>query len=141
MNKLEATVSLVIITFFAAIQYIFLSALPATVSHFAFLCITNLIGFLITLAFFFGELFRLDKKQIVQSMALAGELFVFNVFLLLGSSGVSATVCACVLSAYFVFIPLFITQNLCFPCINIPAASPQANLPVHKALKIGVIKK
>ena len=107
MNKLEANVSLLIITFFAAIQYIFLSAIPDTVSHFAFLCITNLIGFLITLAFFFGELFRLDKKQIVQSMALAGELFVFNVFLLLGSSGVSATVCACVLSAYFVFIPLF----------------------------------
>ena len=61
MNKLEANVSLVIITFFAAIQYIFLSAIPDTVSHFAFLCITNLIGFLITLAFFFGELFRLDK--------------------------------------------------------------------------------
>ena len=41
MNKLEANVSLVIITFFAAIQYIFLSAILDTVSHFAFLCITN----------------------------------------------------------------------------------------------------
>ena len=64
MNKLEANISLVIITFFAAIQYVFLSGVPDTVSHFSFLCITNLVGFVITLALFFSELFRVDKKQI-----------------------------------------------------------------------------
>ena len=106
MNKLEANVSLFIITFFAAIQYPFLAGVPDSVSHFSFLCITNLIGFLLTLALFFSELFRLDKKQIKQSLYLSGLLFGFNVFLLLGSSGVSATVSACVLSGYFVFIPV-----------------------------------
>ena len=106
MNKLEANVSLFIITFFAAIQYPFLAGVPETVSHFSFLCITNLIGFLLTLALFFSELFRLDKNQIKQSLYLSGLLFGFNVFLLLGSSGVSATVSACVLSGYFVFIPV-----------------------------------
>ena len=105
MNKLEANVSLFIITFFAAIQYAFLQGVPYTVSHFAFLCVTNLIGFLLTLAVFFSELFRVDKKQIKQSLLLSLELFGFNVFLLLGSS-VGATVSACVLSAYFVFLPL-----------------------------------
>lgn len=105
MNKLEANVSLFIITFFAAIQYPFLAGVPDTVSHFSFLCITNLIGFLLTLVLFFNELFRLDKNQIKQSLYLSGLLFGFNVFLLLGSSGVGATVSACVLSGYFVFIP------------------------------------
>ena len=37
MNKLEANVSLFIITFFAAIQYPFLAGVPETVSHFSFL--------------------------------------------------------------------------------------------------------
>lgn len=105
MNKLEANISLFIITFFAAIQYAFLAGVPDTVSHFAFLCVTNLIGFLLTLAVFYSELFRLDRKQIKQSLLLSLELFGFNVFLLLGSS-VGATVSACVLSAYFVFMPI-----------------------------------
>ena len=106
MNKLEANISLFIITFFAAIQYPFLAGVPDSVSHFSLLCITNLIGFLLTLALFFSELFRIDKKQVKQSLYLSGLLFGFNVFLLLGSSGVGATVSACVLSAYFVFIPV-----------------------------------
>lgn len=106
MNKLEANVSLLIITFFAAIQYAFLAHVPDSVSHFSFLCITNLIGFLLTLALFFSELFRLDKKQVKESLLLSAELFGFNIFLLLGSSGVGATVSASVLSAYFVIISL-----------------------------------
>lgn len=106
MNKLEANLSLFLITFFAAIQYVFLKNIPDSVSHFAFLCITNLIGFIITFVVFFGELFRIDAKQIKQSMIMSAELMGFNIFLLLGSSGVDATVSACVLSAYFMFIPV-----------------------------------
>ncbi len=106
MNKLEATVSLFMITFYASIQYAFLTGVPASVSTFSFLTITNAIGFLIMLLFFFGELFRLDMKQVKQSAILALELLGFNTFLLLGSSDVGATVSACVLSAYFVFIPI-----------------------------------
>ncbi|MEA4948216.1 MAG: DMT family transporter, partial [Petrimonas sp.] len=107
MNKLEANLSLFIITFFAAIQYVFLGNVPESVSNFAFLTITNLIGFGMMLALFWGELFRINKKQILQGLILSGELFGFNLFVLLGTSGVSATVSSCVLSAYFVFIPLF----------------------------------
>ncbi len=112
MSKLEANVSLFIITFFAAIQYAFLSGVPESVSYFAFLCITNLIGFLIVLAMFFNELFRLDTKLIKQSAVLSAELFGFNLFILLGAKGLDATVTACVLSSYFVFIPFL--AYLCF---------------------------
>lgn len=105
MNKTEANLSLFIITFFAAIQYVFLANVPESVSNFAFLAITNLIGFCIMLVLFWGELFRIDKSQILQSLILSAELFGFNLFVLLGTSGVGATVSACVLSAYFVFIP------------------------------------
>ena len=107
MNKIEANISLFAITFFAAIQYIFLAYVPSDLSHFAFLCITNLIGFLLTLAFFFGELFRLDARQIFQSMILSGELIGFNFFMLVGVKGVEPAVTSAVLSAYFVFIFIF----------------------------------
>ena len=56
MNKLEANISLLLITFFASIQYAFLAGVPAEVSQFSFLCVTNLVGFLIMLLFFYREL-------------------------------------------------------------------------------------
>lgn len=39
-------------------------------------------------------------------MLLASELFLFNYFLLLGSIGLDAVTISCVISAYFVFIPI-----------------------------------
>ncbi len=107
MNKLEANLSLFVITFFAAIQYVFLKNIPSSVSHFAYLFITNLIGFVLIFMVFFGELFRLDRKQVAQSFLLSLELFGYNIFMLLGTVGVDTTVSACVLSAYFIFIPLY----------------------------------
>ena len=107
MNKIEANISLFAITFFAAIQYVFLAGVPSNLSHFAFLCVTNLIGFLIMLAFFFGELFRLDTKQIIQSMILSAELIGFNISMLMGVSGIEPAVTSAVLSMYFVFIVIF----------------------------------
>ena len=108
MNKLEANVSLFIITFFAAIQYVFLIWVPDSVPHFAFLCLTNLIGFLMSLAFFFGELFRLDLNQVKQSMVLSAELMVFNIFMLIGVSGVGPTMTDALLSTDFAFISIII---------------------------------
>ena len=104
MNKLEANISLFAITFFAAVQYIFLAGVPENLSNFAFLSVTNLIGFLMTLAFFFGELFRLDTRQIIQSAILSAELIGYNFFMLMGVNGVDPAVTSAVLSSYFVFI-------------------------------------
>ena len=107
MNKLEANISLFAITFFAAVQYIFLAGVPENLSNFAFLSITNLLGFLMTLAFFFGELFRLDARQIMQSAILSCELIGFNFFMLMGVNRVEPAVTSAVLSSYFVFILIF----------------------------------
>lgn len=104
MNKLEANISLFFITFFASIQFVFLIWVPDSVSHFAFLSVTNLVGFFMALAFFFGELFRLDTKQVWQSVTLSAELMVFNIFLLLGVRGLGATLTNAMLSTNFVFI-------------------------------------
>ena len=109
MNKIEANVSLFAITFFGAVQYIFLADIPEDLSSFAFLSITNFLGFLMTLAFFFGELFRLDAHQIIQSIVLSGELVLFNFFMLLGVNGVDPGVTSAVLSSFFVFILIFET--------------------------------
>lgn len=108
MNKLEANISLLAITFFAAIQYVFLAAVPADISSFSFMFITNLIGFVFALLIFFGELFRLNRKQLLQSLVLAAELFGFNIFLLLGSQGLDASFVSCIVALYFVFLPLIL---------------------------------
>ena len=115
MSRLEANISLLIITFFGSLQYIFLAYVPSSVSHFAFLSVTNFVGFGISLAFFFSELFRLDRHQILQSAILASELVIFNFLMLRGASEMSSTVTAAVLSSYFVFVAAFsavITKKL-----------------------------
>ena len=106
MNRIEANLSLLIITFFASVQYAFLIWVPESVSHFAFMCITNLVGLIMSLFFFFGELFRLDKRQVKQSMILSGELVIFNLFLLMGIQGLGSTITNAFLSTNFIFIAL-----------------------------------
>ena len=106
MNKLEADISLLFITFIASAQNVFLIWIPDTVPHFAFLCITNLLGFAMAFAFFFGELFRLDIRQVKQSAILSAELVLFNIFLLLGVQGVGAVTTNLLLSTNFVFISI-----------------------------------
>ncbi len=107
MSILEANISLFIITLLGSVQYVFLAGVPESVSHFAFLCVTNLAGFIISFVFFFGELFRLDARQVLQSIILSAELVVFNLFMLLGASGTDTTITAAVLSSYFVFVVIF----------------------------------
>ncbi len=104
MNKLEANLSLFAITFFAAIQYAFLTGVPDDIPQMFFTALTYMIGFVFAIALFSGELFRLNKKVLFKSSILALELLGFNCFMLMGSVGVSSTVCSCVLSAYFVFV-------------------------------------
>jgi drug/metabolite transporter (DMT)-like permease len=97
---------LAVITFFAGVQYVFLSNVQSSVSSFAFLSVTNLIGLLITFAAFFGELLRVSKRQIFQSALLAAEMFFFNIFLLHGSTGMDPAVTSFVLAGFLVFIPV-----------------------------------
>ena len=107
MNKIEANIALFAVMFFAAVQYGFLAGVPADLSQFAFLCITNLVGFFMAFAFFFGELFRLDVIQIKQSAILSLELIGFNLFLMMGAQHIAPVVVSSIVSGYFIFILIF----------------------------------
>ena len=63
-KKSTATLGLVFITFLAAIQYVFLSSVPDSVSTFAFVCITNVIGILVLLLFRSKDIFCISKISV-----------------------------------------------------------------------------
>lgn len=91
MNKLQANACLVSITFFAGIQYAFLKNVPDTVSDFAFLFVTNLIGFVIGMLVLGGELYRMNRKQLLCSAFWAGLLLGFNMFMMMGAGSLDTS--------------------------------------------------
>ncbi|MBQ6773762.1 MAG: EamA family transporter [Synergistaceae bacterium] len=109
MNKIEANISIFGIVFFAAVQYVFLAGVPSDLSPFAFQCITNFIGLLMALAFFFNELFRLEMSQVKQSAVLSLQLIGYNLFLMMGSQSFPPAVVSSIVSGYFIFILIFET--------------------------------
>lgn len=106
ISKLEANYSLIIITFFSSLQYVFLSGVPENIPNSAFVCVTSFIGFILLFFVFFNELFRIDRNHIIQCLILSSQLFFFNYFLLKGSSDLDAVTISCVVSSYFMFIPI-----------------------------------
>jgi drug/metabolite transporter (DMT)-like permease len=109
LNKLEAKFCLFVITFFAGIQYVFLTDIDAGISEFAFLTITNFIGFVIVFAAFFGEVVVITKRNVLETLLLAVFMFLFNVCLLLGSSGMNPSVVSFAVTGYLIFIPVIYT--------------------------------
>ena len=99
-----STLGLIFITFLSAIQYIFLRNVPDTVSTFSFLCVTNLIGFVILALTQFKKLFTLKKHTLLKGILFAVELSGFNFFLLLGSRHMDSVIISSVVSMYFVFV-------------------------------------
>ena len=99
-----ATIGLIFITFLAAIQYVFLRDVPADVSTFSFIFITNVIGILILGAAQFKKLIRIGKRTWSKGFLLALELTGMNVFILLGSRNMDAVIISSVASLYFIFI-------------------------------------
>jgi drug/metabolite transporter (DMT)-like permease len=106
LNKLEAKFCLFVITFFTGIQYVFLTDIETGISEFAFLTITNFIGFVIVFAAFFGEVLVIVKRNILESLLLAALMFMFNICLLLGSSGMNPSVVSFAVTGYLIFIPV-----------------------------------
>ena len=95
---------LIFITFLAAIQYVFLSNVPESVSSFSFVFITNLIGIVVLLVTRFRAVFAAKKKTFLRGAFLAALLTGFNFFVLLGSQGMDSVVVSSVVSLYFVFV-------------------------------------
>ena len=103
-KQLWATLGLLFITFLAAIQYVFLRNVPSSVSSFAFVCITNLIGLVILGVLQIKKIVKIKGKTLKKGIILAVELTGMNVFILLGSRHLDAVIISSTVSLYFVFI-------------------------------------
>ena len=99
-----ATLGLIFITVLAAIQYIFLQNVPDTVSTFAFVCITNVIGIVVLAVTQIKKLANFKRVTLQKGIVFALELTGFNFFTLLGSRHMDAVIISSVISLYFVFI-------------------------------------
>ena len=99
-----SNLGLLLITFWSAMQYIFLQNIPDTVSTFCVLCITNLVGIVILGVTQLRKLKKIQKDTLVKGSILALELCGFNFFLLLGSRNMDSVVISSVVSMYFVFV-------------------------------------
>ncbi len=99
-----ATLGLIFITVLAAIQYIFLQNVPDTVSTFAFVCITNVIGVVVLSVFQLKKLISFRRVTLQKGILFALELTGFSFFSLLGSRHMDAVIISSVISLYFVFI-------------------------------------
>lgn len=99
-----ATIGLIFITFLAAIQYVFLQNVPDTVSTFAFVCVTNVIGIFVLGITQIKKIVSIKKVTLKKGILFALELMGFNFFTLLGSRNLDAVIISSVVSLYFVFV-------------------------------------
>lgn len=107
MSKLEANLALLSVTFFWGIQYIFFGNIPDDISTFAFMALTNGIGFVILAAVFFDELRKLTRKIIKNGLLLAVLLFGANLLITAGSRSLDASTASFFAAANIVFVPVF----------------------------------
>ncbi len=104
-----STVGLIFITFLSAFQYFFLQHVPASVSPFAFIGFTNLIGLVLLGAVQLKKLVTIRKSTILKGILLALELTGFNYFLMLGSRSMDAVLVSSILSLSFLaFLPILL---------------------------------
>lgn len=107
MSKLEANLVLLSVTFFWGIQYVFLGNIPDDISTFAFMALTNGIGFVILTAVFTGELRKLTRKIVKNGLLLAVLLFGANLLITVGSRSLDASTASFFAAANIVFVPVF----------------------------------
>lgn len=107
MSKLEANLVLLSVAFFWGIQYVFLGNIPDDISTFAFLALTNGIGFVILAAVFASEMRKLTRKIVKNGLLLAALLFGANALLTAGSRLLDASSVSFFAAANIVFVPFF----------------------------------
>lgn len=103
-KEYTATLGLLMITVWAALQYVFLQNVPDTVSTFSFMFITNLVGLLILAVVQAPKLKKLNKKVLKKGLLLSIELIGFNFFMIIGSRGIDSVIVSSLVSMYFIFV-------------------------------------
>ncbi len=99
-----ATLLLILFTVFAAAQRVLMYNAPNADPSFAFLCITNLIGFLVLFLVKTVKRKTLSGSAIKKGFFLATLLFFFNLFLMIGLRGGSLVTASSVMSLFFIFV-------------------------------------
>lgn len=106
LNKeYTATLGLLMITVWSALQYILLQNVPDSVSTFSFMFITNLVGILILAIAQAPKFKKLNKEALLKGLILSGELIGFSFFMIIGSKGMDSVIVSSIISLYFVFVP------------------------------------
>lgn len=100
-----ATLGLLFITIWSALQYVLLESVTEAVSTFSFIFLTNLVGLVVLAAAQFKKLKLITKKTLLIGMLLALELVGFNAFLLMGSRGIDPVIVSSLSAMDFLFIP------------------------------------
>lgn len=103
-KEYTATLGLLMITVWAALQYVFLQNIPDSVSTFSFMFITNIVGLGILAVAQAPKLKKLNKKVLKKGLLLSLELIGFNFFMIIGSKGIDSVVVSSLISMYFVFV-------------------------------------
>ena len=99
-----ATWLLILFTVFSATQRVIMYNVPSSIPTFAFLCISNLVGFLVLLLFKTGKKKTVSRVAMRKGFHLAAVLFFFNLFLMLGVRGGNVLSASGALSLFFVFV-------------------------------------
>ncbi len=107
-KKLISTLGLLLITVWAAIQYVFLSNVPDEVSSFAFLFLTNIIGVVVLMAFSIPKLKALTKRTVFKGIGISLISNIYNFFIIAGSRHMDSVAISSLLSMYFVFVPIIL---------------------------------
>ena len=103
-KRTASTLGLIMITVWAAMQYIFLRNVPDDTPTFSFLCLTNVVGLALLSLAQFKDYRQIRKSTVLKGMLMAGELVGFNFFLMLGSRHMDSVAVSSVLSMYFIFV-------------------------------------
>ena len=103
-KEYTATLGLLLITVWAALQYVFLQNIPDSVSTFSFMFITNLVGLVILAVVQAPKLKNINKKVLKKGLLLSVELIGFNFFMIIGSKGIESVIVSSLVSMYFVFV-------------------------------------
>lgn len=103
-KEYTATLGLLLITVWAALQYVFLQNVPDTVSTFSFMFITNLVGLFVLAAAQAPKLKKINKQVLKKGLLLSVELIGFNFFMIIGSKGIDSVIVSSLISMYFIFV-------------------------------------
>ena len=115
MNKFQANICLMCVTFCWSTEVIIFACIPADVPSFATTCITSLIGSVILFACFFRnikeQLFSHGKRFLLKCLSLSSMNVTYNLLYLIGLKSFNVTTGAFTLSMTVVVLPVILLTS------------------------------